>query len=168
MSTEAFNKAYGEKMRPHYHKIIRGIEIEFKQTGDTIHIWKAIQWTETYKLAMPEWVANFFIEKTLSGEGVKFDGRSIKREQQGMRNFEIAEAVFKRCKSGLARDVAIEEVSDLIHLSIDRVNDIYTKELARINKAKKIERDTLVRCDEAYKKTKLKNKELRESLGLDI
>ena len=111
---------------------------QFERTGDTIYIWHAVQGCDWVKRPLPEWVTNYFIVQTLNGEGVKFDGRSIKRENARIMNKLFYELIETRRRE---RDISLTDatysVSEDVGLSYDRVKNIHEKVRSFENKVNK-------------------------------
>lgn len=156
-------KEYIESQRPHIDEILRYIKVDFEATGDTIHIWKAMQWCERYKSPTPSWIDKYIRKQILSGEGIKFDGRSIRKEKLALRNYFISYLVYDYVHQGKSRDMAISEVQrDLekkgLQLSVDTIEGIYAERIAMNNKAEKFAEESLRKHKKFMKEFKREHK----------
>jgi len=140
-----FTESYCRSMRPHLKVILGTIKADFEITQDSIHIWRAVQWCGAMRAELPPWVVSHFKEKTLSGDGVSFDRRSVNVELKKMEHEIIYSAVeqFRRFEK-MSLDEALDTVQQSTEkwfgkeLSIERVRDIHANRRAAYNKAKKI------------------------------
>jgi len=139
-----FTKSYCRSMRPHLKVILRTIKSDFEITQDPIHIWRAVQWCGAMRAELPPWVVSHFKEKTVSGDGVSFDRRSVNVELKKMEHEIICSAVeqFRRFEK-MSLEEALNTVQQSTEkwfgkeLSIERVRDIHANRRAAYNKAKK-------------------------------